>query len=94
MYTLRSKKELRIFNIIKHNYNNNVIKELKQKVSARRTDFQDTGKDKTRTIKIKCPKQTPRNITYFLCRNIPMCKNAPTKEETELLERSIWNKKP
>jgi len=63
MYTLRSKKELRIFNIIEHTNNNKVIEELKQKVLARRSDFLDTGKDKTLTIKIKCVEQTARNFT-------------------------------
>jgi hypothetical protein len=39
-----------------------LIEELKQKVSPRRNDYPDTGKDKPSTIKIKCLEQTVRNF--------------------------------
>jgi hypothetical protein len=53
---------LKKYNIEKEENLDQLIEELKQKVSARRSDYLDTGKDKTSITKINCLGQTVRNF--------------------------------
>ena len=61
---------LKKYNIQKTEELDQLIEELKQKVSA--NDYLDTRKDKTSITKISCLGQTARNFITVLGRRTPM----------------------
>ena len=63
---------LKKYNIEKTEELDQLIEELKQKVSTRHNDYLDTGKDKNSFTKISCLGQTARNFITVLGRRTPM----------------------
>ena len=93
MYALRSKKELRIDNIIEHNNNNKVIKELKQKVSAKTQRFSRYRKRQNQYYQNKMFRTYCKEFYRLLRQENTNVKNAPTEEEIESIWKEVFGKK-
>ena len=63
---------LKKYNIEKTEELDQLIEELKQKVSAKTQDYLDTRKDKASITEISCLGQTGRNFITVLGRRTPM----------------------
>jgi len=94
VYTLRSKKELKIDNIIEHGNNNKVIKELKQRASANTHRFSRYRKKQNPYYQNKMFRTDCKKFYKLLRQENTSVKKAPTKEEIENFWKELFGKKP
>jgi len=94
IYALRSKKQLRIYNIVEHNNNNNkVIKELKQKVSTKTQRFSRYRKRQNQYYHNKMFRTYCKEFYKLLREEYTNVKNAPPKEEIENFWKEVFGKR-